>query len=100
MYGRAKPIVTSLLFVNQNNSHVSLCIAYGLNYKLNSLIAPPFYKIQSFILSCFEQRHNLPCPGSSYAFLFHADVEENRLRDQPKELCLCVRQGAGTTVLF
>ena len=27
-----------------------------------------------------------------------ADVGKNRLRDQPKE-CLCVRQGAGTTVL-
>ena len=27
-----------------------------------------------------------------------ADVGKNRLRDQPKE-CLCVRQGAGTSVL-
>ena len=73
--------------------------AWFKDYKLNSLITPPFYKIQSFIFSCFEQRHNFPCP-SSYAFLLHADFGENRLRDQPKESCLCVRQGAGTTVLF
>ena len=43
--------VHTLMFVIQNNSHVSLCTAHGLNYKLNSLIAPPFYNIQSFIFS-------------------------------------------------
>ena len=97
--GRAKPIVTSLLFVIKNNWHVQLCIAHGLNYKLDYLITPPFYKIQSFILSCVEQRHNLPCP-SSYVFLLHADFGENRLRDQPKELCLCVRQARSWDYCF
>ena len=62
----------SLLFVIQNNSHKYLYIAHVLNYKLNSLLTP-FYKLQSFVFSSFEQRHNLPCP-SSYAFLLHAHV--------------------------
>ena len=71
-----------------------LSISYLLlaeNYKLNSLLTPTFYKIQSFIFRCLEYRDNLPCPCT---VCFPCS---RCLRDQPKE-CLCVRRGAGIIV--
>ena len=68
---------------------------------LNFLVTPPFYKIQSLmsvalssgIIFLLRAVSGFPSPHD-------ADVGENRLHDhgQLKE-CLCVREGAGTTVL-
>ena len=54
-----------------------------LNYKLNSLLTPPFNKIQSFIFSCLEQRHNLPCP-SSVSVRFRSKRRGTTVKDHAK----------------
>ena len=68
--------------------------------ELNSLLAPPLYKIQSLIPVALSSGITFLVREVCFSSPHDADVGENRLRDhdQLKE-CLCVRQGAGTTVL-
>ena len=68
--------------------------------ELNSLLTPPFYKIQSLISVALSSGITFLLLAVCFPSPHNADVGENRLRDhdQLKE-CLCVRQGAGTTVL-
>ena len=67
---------------------------------LNFLVTPPFYKIQSLISVALSSGITFLLRAVCFPSPHNADVGENRLRDhdQLKE-CLCVRQGAGTTVL-
>ena len=60
--------------------------SHSFFYKIESLISFPLSSAITFLFRavCFSSPHD-------------ADIGENRLCDQLKE-CLCVRQGAGTTV--
>ena len=82
---------TNTIFFIQSFSLVS-------NYKLNSLLTPSFYKIQSLISFPLSSGITFLVCAVCFPSPHDADVGEIRLRDQQKE-CLCVRQGAGTTVL-
>ena len=76
-----------------------LVLLIGLNYKLNSLTSPPFYKIQSFIFSNLTCGITFLARAVGFPSPYDADVGENRLRDQPKE-CLCLRLGKELGLLF
>ena len=66
---------------------------------MNSTLTPPFFiKFRVSFLDALSTGITFLTLVVCFPSPLDADVGKNRLRDQPKE-CLCVRQGAGTTVL-
>ena len=67
---------------------------------MNFLLTPPFYKIQSLISVALSSGITFLLRAVCFPSPHNADVGENRLHDHDRlKECLCVRQGAGTTVL-
>ena len=82
----------NVTLTNTNNNFFIWClsISYLLlvkTYKLNFLLTLPFYKIQFHFQFPVALSNGITflAHASSYAFLLHADVGENRLLDQPNK---------------